>query len=145
MRTRFLAYALPLLILIGSAAADARSPTTVASWLATLDRVQGGHEMAYAYVHKYLQAVYNAMYDGGAEARRLNSLSIGAGKGPLYCAGPKGEVRLQMNELRDFFRALPPEKQRLAVKDAFILFAEHKYPCPLKATANGAATPAGQN
>ncbi|TMJ13302.1 MAG: hypothetical protein E6G94_12205 [Alphaproteobacteria bacterium] len=143
MRTRFLAYALPLLILIGPGAADARAPTTVASWLATLDRVQGGHEMSYAWVQKYLRAVYNAMYDGGAEARRLNTLSIGAGKGPLYCSPTgKGEVRLQMNELRDFFRALPPEKQQMAVKDVFILFAEHKHPCPGKAAGSG--TPAGQ-
>ena len=54
---------------------------------------------------------------------------VAAGKKPSSCPPPKGTAKIGSEELVGAFRALPPSRRSVSVKDAFAAFMTRRYPC----------------
>lgn len=53
-----------------------------------------------------------------------------AGRPPAFCPPPRGQARMNANELLAYFRAIPPaQRQRMEVRDAMRGMMIRRYPC----------------
>ena len=116
-----------------SQTALARPPMTVATFLATHDRLSHSKdELNVSGADFYASALLRSIYDGGAKALVANQAATKAGH-PLFCL-PAGQQQFELHieELHMFFDTIPQEQRGMSMDDAMLRFAEHKFPCVTK-------------
>jgi hypothetical protein len=109
---------------------EARTPMTVATFLATHARLSHSHdELNVGGADYYAGTLLRTIYDSGSKAVRANDAARNSGH-PLFCLhpGPDG-FPLHIEELHAFLDTIPPERRGMSMDDAMLRFAEHKFPC----------------